>query len=103
VVLAHQGRAAPIPEKTKKKVSSPEPGSPTNSRSKVSGGGGERDKHHSHIPVTEADQPREPAGTLGEGDESGLEERRWKSLQPSNGFSLYKVPSEESSPGNDLH
>lgn len=29
----------------------PDPGAPTNSRSsKVSGGGGERDKHHSHDP-----------------------------------------------------
>jgi hypothetical protein len=39
------------PEKTREKVSSPEPGSPTNSRSsKVSGGGGERDMRHSHDP-----------------------------------------------------
>ena len=33
----------------------PKPGQPTNtSRSKVSGGGGERDRHHTHDPATKA-------------------------------------------------
>ncbi|HKH01671.1 MAG TPA: hypothetical protein VKB08_13240 [Bradyrhizobium sp.] len=39
------------PEKSRKQDDSPEPGTPTSGRSsKVSGGGGERDKHHSHDP-----------------------------------------------------
>jgi hypothetical protein len=39
------------PEKFNKPDDGPEPGSPTNSRSsRMSGGGGERDKHHSHEP-----------------------------------------------------
>jgi hypothetical protein len=39
------------PEKFKKHTDSPKPGRPTSGRSsKVSGGGGERDKHHSHDP-----------------------------------------------------
>jgi hypothetical protein len=38
------------PEKFRK-VEGPQPGEPTSGRSsKVSGGGGERDKHHSHEP-----------------------------------------------------
>jgi hypothetical protein len=33
----------------------PEPGQPTNpDRSRVSGGGGERDRHHTHDPKTKA-------------------------------------------------
>jgi hypothetical protein len=33
--------------------SGPEPGTPTNpNRSRVSGGGGERDRHHTHKPAT---------------------------------------------------
>lgn len=42
------------PEKsTKEKM--PAPGSPTSTRSsKVSGGGGERDKHHSHDPKSKS-------------------------------------------------
>lgn len=33
----------------------PEPGQPTNpDRSRVSGGGGERDRHHTHDPTTKA-------------------------------------------------
>jgi hypothetical protein len=45
---SRQDRTQPIaPSKEKE----PRPGAPTNSRSsKVSGGGGERDKHHSHDP-----------------------------------------------------
>jgi hypothetical protein len=39
------------PEKTEKKNDAPAPGSATSGRSsKISGGGGERDKHHSHDP-----------------------------------------------------
>jgi hypothetical protein len=39
------------PEKFKKNDNSPRPGAPTSTRSsKISGGGGERDKHHSHDP-----------------------------------------------------
>jgi hypothetical protein len=39
------------PEKFKKHNEVPAPGSPTSGRSsKISGGGGERDKHHSHDP-----------------------------------------------------
>jgi hypothetical protein len=37
------------------------------------------------IPATEADQPDASHQGLGEGDGPGVEERRWKSLQPSNG------------------
>jgi len=37
------------PEKNERESASPAPGSPTSGRkSHVSGGGGERDKHHSH-------------------------------------------------------
>jgi hypothetical protein len=37
------------PDKFEKQHDGPEPGAPTSGRSsKVSGGGGERDKHHSH-------------------------------------------------------
>jgi hypothetical protein len=39
------------PDKSRKQANSPQPGAPTNSRSsRISGGGGERDKHHSHDP-----------------------------------------------------
>ena len=39
------------PEKSEKGRDAPAPGSPTSGRSsKISGGGGERDKHHSHDP-----------------------------------------------------
>ena len=39
------------PEKFHKEKEGPEPGEPTSGRSsKISGGGGERDKHHSHDP-----------------------------------------------------
>jgi hypothetical protein len=39
------------PEKLRASHEGPEPGAPTNGRSsKISGGGGERDKHHSHDP-----------------------------------------------------
>jgi hypothetical protein len=39
------------PEKFRDAAEKPQPGAATNSRSsKVSGGGGERDKHHSHDP-----------------------------------------------------
>lgn len=39
------------PEKSEKMAKSPPPGAPTSGRtSHISGGGGERDKHHSHDP-----------------------------------------------------
>ena len=39
------------PEKSENNNDGPAPGSPTSGRSsKISGGGGERDKHHSHDP-----------------------------------------------------
>jgi hypothetical protein len=39
------------PEKAEARRKGPAPGSPTNRRSShVSGGGGERDRHHSHDP-----------------------------------------------------
>jgi hypothetical protein len=39
------------PEKFEKRDDAPAPGAPTSGRSsKISGGGGERDKHHSHDP-----------------------------------------------------
>jgi hypothetical protein len=44
---SRQNRQAP--KKSRKQTNAPEPGSPTSGRSsRVSGGGGERDKHHSH-------------------------------------------------------
>lgn len=45
---SHQDASKPsAPERT-----GPEPGEPTNpDRSRVSGGGGERDRHHSHNPA----------------------------------------------------
>lgn len=44
---ADKPRAAPRP--------GPAPGRPTNpDRSRVSGGGGERDRHHTHEPVTKS-------------------------------------------------
>ena len=42
---SHQSASKPGPNEDQ----SPEPGQPTNpDRSRVSGGGGERDKHHTH-------------------------------------------------------
>jgi hypothetical protein len=44
---SHQDRTEPAPSEH----AGPKPGEPTNSpRSRVSGGGGERDIHHSHDP-----------------------------------------------------
>jgi len=44
---SHENRAKPRSRKAK----APQPGAPTSGRSsRISGGGGERDKHHSHDP-----------------------------------------------------
>lgn len=46
---SHQNADRPKTDERKE----PEPGQPTNTdRSRVSGGGGERDRHHTHNPAT---------------------------------------------------
>jgi hypothetical protein len=48
---AHEDRRHPEKLRNEAHTEGPRPGQPTNSRSsKVSGGGGERDRHHSHDP-----------------------------------------------------
>jgi hypothetical protein len=48
---SHQDASKPAEPKHQ----GPEPGEPTNSdRSRVSGGGGERDRHHTHNPATKS-------------------------------------------------
>jgi hypothetical protein len=54
---AHGGpgseRNSRSPRQYKREI--PQPGEPTNpDRSRVSGGGGERDRHHSHDPATKS-------------------------------------------------
>jgi len=49
---SHEDRSKPMPEKRDPRA----PGEPTNTRhSHVSGGGGERDIHHSHDPALKRD------------------------------------------------
>ena len=48
---SHQDASEPNPPEHRE----PRPGQPTNpNRSRVSGGGGERDKHHTHDPKTKS-------------------------------------------------
>jgi hypothetical protein len=50
---SHQDASEPQapPKASAPEASAPQPGQPTNARrSRVSGGGGERDSHHSHNP-----------------------------------------------------
>ena len=48
---SHQNRAEPAPPEH----AGPKPGEPTNPpRSRISGGGGERDIHHTHDPKTKS-------------------------------------------------
>src|SRR4051794_24407541 len=66
------------PEKSREKVSSPEPGSPTNSRSsKVSGGGANGTSIILTIPATEA-EPRPRASR-----DAGRGGHRWKARDSS--------------------
>lgn len=49
---SHQGGAHGRAHKPRDDDAAPEPGSPTNGdRSRISGGGGERDIHHTHDPA----------------------------------------------------
>jgi hypothetical protein len=57
---SHQNReepekSAPTGHKGGGSSSGPQPGTPTNSdASRISGGGGERDRHHTHNPATKS-------------------------------------------------
>jgi len=102
VVPAHQAKTAPIRKKTGRRSALPSraaqrtadhprcPAAEANGTSIIL-----------TIPATEADQPDVSHQGLGEGDGLGLEERRWKSLQPSNGHFRFQALVGGIEPGND--